>query len=467
MAIVNGGPLEQDARTPAVVQRVVVKLRREAVERPSSTTSLGSPASDAWAAIRQRHPGVSVRPYFSSSLGPDAARLSTTPPPPGASLDTALYMAVEVPSGIEPESVARDIRREPDVETAYREGGPTPPPVTPDDDPRSGDQGYLAPAPEGVDAHFAWTIAQIDGAGVGFVDLERGWTLNHEDLDEAGVQIISGVNVDYRGHGTAVLGEVAAADNALGCVGIAPKAAVRVVSQWRTGNTYSTPDAILSAVGSMMPGDILLLEAQTRYETTGSLFVPVEVEELVFQAIRGAVNRGIIVIEAAANGTVDLDTFADVDGRQVLNRISADFRDSGAIMVGAASSRHPHRRLAFSNFGSRIDCYAWGEHVTTCGDGGTGDEVRTYTEGFGGTSSASPMVAACAVVLQSLRDRDGQARLTPTQMRDLLSDPALNTRSADQAADRIGVMPDLRAMIEHLQGGHVDNVPTPLAARER
>ena len=466
MAIVNGQPLEKDPRTPAVVQRVVVKLRREAVAGPPSETSMRSPASDAWAVIRQRYPGVSVRPYFSSSLGPDAARMSTTPPPSGASLDTAQYMAVDVPAGIEPESVAREIRREPDVETAYREGGPTPPPVTPDDDPRSGGQGYLAPAPDGVDAHFAWTIAQIDGTGVGFVDLERGWTLNHEDLEEAGVQIISGVSVDYRGHGTAVLGEVAAVDNALGCVGIAPNATVRVVSQWRTGNTYSTADAILSAAERMAPGDVLLLEAQTTYETTGSLFVPVEVEELVFQAIRGAANRGIIVIEAGANGSVDLDGFTDVDGRQVLNRNSGDFRDSGAIVVGAASSSSPHHRLGLSNFGSRIDCYAWGEHITTCGDGRTGDDVNSYTEGFGGTSGASPMVAACALLLQSLRDRNGQPRFTPQEMRDLLSDPSLNTRSADPAGDRIGVMPDLRALIERVQGGMLDNVPPPLAAKE-
>ena len=243
-----------------------------------------------------------------------------------------------------------------------------PPPVSPDDDPRSASQEYLDPSPHGVDARFAWSQG-LDGSGVGFVDLERGWTLDHEDLVDSAIDIISGVNTDYHGHGTAVLGEVAMVDNELGGIGMAPAVMTRVVSQWRPGGQYKTAEAILSAASEMDAGDVLLLEAQTQYQTTGEAFVPVEVEPLVFDAIRTAVGHGIIVIEAAANGTVDLDGFQDVDGRFVLNRHSGDFRDSGAIIVGAASATAPHGRLDFSNFGSRIDCYAWGHGIDTCGDG--------------------------------------------------------------------------------------------------
>ncbi|HET7698341.1 MAG TPA: S8 family peptidase [Vicinamibacterales bacterium] len=455
MAIVNGRPLEQDPRTPAVVERVVVKLRPEAAAQPGAAP-LGSAAANVWSAIRQRYPGVAIRPYFSASTGHDAARMSAAPPPGGAGLDPARYVAVDVPADVEAEAVAGELRRAPEVETAYREGGPTPPPVSPDDDPRSANQGYLGPAPEGVDAQFAWTIAQVDGSGVGFVDLERGWTLDHEDLAGAKVDVISGINLDYRGHGTAVLGEVAATDNAIGCIGIAPASTVRVVSQWRTPSTYSTAEAILSAADGMAPGDVLLLEAQTTFATSGGSYVPVEVEALVFDAIRSTVDRGIVVIEAAANGSFDLDRFEDASGRQALKRGSADFRDSGAIVVGAASSRHPHRRLGFSNFGSRVDCFAWGEHIDTCGDGGIGDAANVYTPAFGGTSGASPIVAACALLLQSLRARDGLPMFTPAEMRALLADTVLNTRSEEPAADRIGVMPDLRALIEHLHRRSTD-----------
>ncbi len=47
-------------------------------------------------------------------------------------------------------------------------------------------------------------------------------------------------------------------------------------------------------------------------------------------------NKGIIIIEAGANGGNDLDQFRDRNGKQVLNRNSPDFKDSGAIMVGGS-----------------------------------------------------------------------------------------------------------------------------------
>jgi subtilisin family serine protease len=290
----------------------------------------------------------------------------------------------------------------------------------------------------------AW--GSTDGTGVGFVDLERGWTLDHEDLAAANISVISGLNQDYTGHGTAVLGEVLGVDNYLGIVGIAPAVTARVVSQWRTASNYQTAAAILSAIGAMRAGDVLLLEAQTTYSTVSG-YLPVEVEEAVYDAIRTATDAGIIVIEAGGNGGIDLDTFQDTNGRQILNRASADFRDSGAILVGAGGAFAPHGRLSFSNFGSRIDCYAWGEDIQTTGDGWTGNASNSYTAQFGGTSGATPIVTGAAILLQSWARAQQQA-YAPKDIRALLADAGLNTPSADPAVDRIGVMPDLRAIIE-------------------
>jgi subtilisin family serine protease len=116
-----------------------------------------------------------------------------------------------------------------------------PPPVTPSDDPRNVNQRYLDFAPKGINARWTWTRA--DGTGVGFVDMERGWMLNHEDLAAANISLISGLSQDFHGHGTAVLGEVVGVDNTLGGVGIAPNASARVVSQWRNASTYNTAEA--------------------------------------------------------------------------------------------------------------------------------------------------------------------------------------------------------------------------------
>jgi serine protease len=89
-----------------------------------------------------------------------------------------------------------------------------------------------------------------------------GWTFNHEDLAAHGITLISGINHSYFFHGTGVLGELGAVDNAVGCVGIVPAlGSVRCVSQWLTGGGYGTSQAIADAVSVMSFGDVLLLEA--------------------------------------------------------------------------------------------------------------------------------------------------------------------------------------------------------------
>ena len=81
--------------------------------------------------------------------------------------------------------MVQEILNTADVEAAYVEPGPQPPPVAAFDDPLSINQGYLDAAPAGIDARWAWSL--VDGSGVGFADLEQGWTLAHEDLSAAGI----------------------------------------------------------------------------------------------------------------------------------------------------------------------------------------------------------------------------------------------------------------------------------------
>ena len=447
-------------------KRVVVKFRPE-TRLPYSERApfeLNARSGGAWDDLAGAFPGVRLSPYF-STLGAgtltELERLSAQTARGAAPPAFASYFAVDCPNGVDPKGVMETVARWPNVETAYVEAGPTPPPqVSPGDDPRSPNQGYLDAAPGGVDARWAWS--QVDGAGVGFVDMERGWTLNHEDLAAANISVISGINQDFHGHGTAVLGEVIAVDNATGGIGLSPNSAARVVSQWRSPGVYNTAEAILSAASVMSAGDVLLLEAQTSYPTAAG-FVPVEVEPAVFDAIQFATSQGIVVVEAGANGSVDLDAFQDMSGRQILNRNSPDFRDSGAILVGAASSAAPHARLGFSNFGSRVDCFAWGENIDTAGDGWMGTNVAEYTTSFGGTSGASPIVTGAALLLQSVRVLAAEAPLTPAEVRQRLSDPTLNTASANPTSDRIGVMPNLRALI----GDAAEPCPEPVVYKKK
>ena len=158
-----------------------------------------------------------------------------------------------------------------------------------------------------------------------------------------------------------------------------------------------------------------------------------------------------MVVEAAGNGSIDLDISTDPSGDSTLNRGSSDFQDSGAIMVGAGSATVPHSRLSFSNHGSRIDAYGWGESIDTTGDGWTGTSTTTYTGSFGGTSGASPIVAGAALLFQAWRRSYGLSPFTATEIRCIRSDPRCNTSSADPTGDRIGAMPNLRGILEHLE----------------
>jgi len=411
---------QPDEQVPHVEPRVVVKLKSH---RATDT--------EAIAQLERHADGIRFKPF--SALEPELHAASRAP------FDR--YAIATIRERGTAEELARKLQALQEVDVAYVESGPAPPPVNPADDPRFPNQGYLTAAPDGIDATWAWGFT--DGQGVGFVDLEQGWLLNHEDLAAANITLISGLNTAFQSHGTSVLGEVLAVDNTRGDVGIAPRASGRVVSEWRTSTTFSTAAAVLSAAQVMSRGDVLLIESQT-----GGTNLPRETEALTFDAIRDAIDmNGIVIVEAAGNGSTDLDAWTDTAGRHTLDRNSNDFRDSGAILVGAASSIAPHGRLSFSNYGSRIDCYGWGQNIDTLSGGTT----TSYTGGFSGTSGASPIVAGAAVLINCWKKRQSDASSYDSEgMRDVLSDPTLNTASANPASDRIGVMPDLRTIFEHL-----------------
>ena len=121
-------------------------------------------------------------------------------------------------------------------------------------------QGYLDAAPGGIDARWAWTQPGGLGNGVRVIDIEGNWRFTHEDLtvNQGGV-VGSGtlqVGVDWRDHGTAVLGEISGDSNLIGIVGIAPNANIRAVSH----GTIGSASAIRQAADLLSPGDLLLLE---------------------------------------------------------------------------------------------------------------------------------------------------------------------------------------------------------------
>lgn len=323
-------------------------------------------------------------------------------------------------------------------------------------------QGYLRRSPEGTDAEHAWAHPGGDGSGIGFVDVEEGWTLTHEDLVGHGAMLLRGINrPESCGHGTSVLGIVCATDDhAAGCVGFAPNLRCANVASYvdaigEAGDgpviaATSISDAIAVAASSLWEGDVLLVEAQV-YGPDKRL-CPVELLGHHRAAIRCAVDAGVVVIEAGGNGDldedgVDLDSYSNSNGKRVLARGSPEFKDSGAILVSAAAPG-TRERIPWAPYGKRIDCWAWGAGIVTSNSVMTqsGPDEGGYRANFAGTSGAAAIVAGAVVTLQGVVRAWRGAPLAPEVVRDTLRNDSAGTAASTE--EPIGRMPDLRAILE-------------------
>lgn len=344
------------------------------------------------------------------------------------------------------------------------------------------DQGWLGAAPSGIDARFLWDRPGGAGDGVKIVDVETAWLLEHEDLNGIFYRSGSWVPVaDAWEHGTAVLGVLGADRNAFGVTGAAHRAQLGVSSPYLRGvfSWWDPAGAIDDAAHNVAAGDVVLIEQHYPGPDGGRAcdascgncgqfaYVAVENGQAEFDVIRAATARGVIVVEAAGNGQMDLD------GAQFEGRFQRAVRDSGAILVGAGTSSG-HAPWCWSNAGSRVDVHAWGDSVVTTGYGdiraGGDDSKQFYTRGFSGTSSASAIVAGAVAALQGARLGSSMPRLLPGQMRKLLVD----TGTPQAAAPRnIGPQPDLRAAYQQMPvglthtasattiGGHITTISHP------
>ena len=170
------------------------------------------------------------------------------------------------------------------------------PPVTADFTAR---QGYLGPAPGGIDALYAATVPGGRGLGVGIIDIEGAWRFSHEDLRQNQGGVAAGTlsnDLGWRNHGTAVIGVFGGDRNGLGITGIAPDARTRGISIF---GATGTAGAIRQAAQLSGKGDIILIELHRpgpRFNFGAPQgqrgFVAIEWWPDDFAAVRYAVMRG-------------------------------------------------------------------------------------------------------------------------------------------------------------------------------
>lgn len=315
----------------------------------------------------------------------------------------------------------------------------------------------------GIDSDWAGRFAGGRGAGIRIIDVEAGWTTTHEDLPN--LFSFDGWNFADYDHGVAVLGVLGAGRNSYGATGIVTDAALGASSVvypvWHS--PHSIAAAIDNAALRLSRGDVLMIEQHVPFNIPfGNVcvcncpqfgFLPAEIIQATFDVIRNATARGIVVVEAAGNGAMNLDD------PYYLNLFNRNFRDSRAIVVGAGDAAGNLTSCAFSNFGTRVDVQSLGGGVATLGFGTPGlrangnDFNQFYTTSFSGTSSATPLVAGAVAAVNGNRLADGVGLLDSFFMRQWLRStgvpqPAPVTRAIGPRIDLRAAMPRITGELE-------------------
>jgi subtilisin family serine protease len=284
----------------------------------------------------------------------------------------------------------------------------------------------------------------LDDDGNGYADDWRGWDFT------AGV--FGNYPMDYHGHGTHVAGTIAAVgDNAVGILGVAPRARVMAVKVLGP-NGFGTLEQIANGILYAARSGARVINASLGGEG--------DTPQTLLDAIAYAHDvKGVVFVAAAGNSGVDV-------GPAWTGTFPANMRNSVAV----AAVDHLDQRASFSNRGAKIDLAAPGG-----GDAGTGfDPQRSILSlksawagssmtGSGqlvvggqylrqaGTSMAAPHVAGVAALVLALHPT-----YSPEQVRQVLR----------TAADDVGV-PGLDGDFGYgrLNANRATSAPVPLATQ--
>ncbi|MFD2601132.1 S8 family peptidase [Flavobacterium suzhouense] len=298
----------------------------------------------------------------------------------------------------------------------------------------------------GVDMVYAWDLG-LTGQGINIRDLEGSMNPLHEELNDRNVSFADNITIhpdiiDDETHGTGVFGILYADPGNYGITGLAHGANELVMYSVITVEAeYDVPFSISKCFEQSTEGDFVIYELQT--DGYGELedYGPSEYDLPVWDLTKAATDAGIIVVAAAGNGNQDLDSpiFDEYNSRG----------DSGAIIVGAGSPDEAHDRLWYSTYGERVDLQGWGLNVLTAGTGQAyivnDDNNQTYTW-FSGTSSATPIVASCAIVLQSYYHANTGEYLSGVELKEILKQTGKPQGLALEG--NIGPLPNMPQAIE-------------------
>jgi subtilisin family serine protease len=261
---------------------------------------------------------------------------------------------------------------------------PAPPP-SPGPRPGGGGAQVLPWGINRVDADLSSTLAGNGSGAVANVRayiIDTGIQTTHSDLNVvAHVNFAGGTNADCHGHGTHVAGTVAARDNTIDVVGVAPGAPLTGVKVLGCNGSGSTSGVIAGVdwVTANAAGKV----AVANMSLGGSPSTALD------NAVKSSAASGVFYSIAAGNS-----------GTNACNQspARAGAGDNGIVTTAATDSAN--KEASFSNYGACVDIWAPGVGVLSTKLGGG-------TTTFSGTSMAAPHVGGGGALYLSLSPAAG------------------------------------------------------------
>lgn len=249
-----------------------------------------------------------------------------------------------------------------------------------------------------IDAVEAWDITQGDPDVIVAV-IDTGCDLNHPDLlanllargaeDWDFADLGDSSPDDLDGHGTHVSGTVAAVNNSIGVLGVAPKCKIMPLRiNLTAGMNQNRADAINYVAGraTANPGKRYVINCSWRMNGDHAG---------VRNAIQNAVARNVVVVFAAGNANTNVD-------------VTPQYPGVYPEVISVAATGQSDTRASFSNFGTKVDVSAPGVNIFST----LPDDTHTFMDG---TSMASPHVAGLAALIWSRNEG-----LTNAQVRGII-----------------------------------------------
>ncbi len=269
---------------------------------------------------------------------------------------------------------------------------------------------------EGADLNIsdAWKITRGKDIKVAIID--DSFEITHEDIKD---NVILAYDVDeddcdvsdyspFASHGHMVSGVLAATNNKLGVIGIAPEVSLILIKQIETDDAKT-----IKAFEYAKQNGARVISCSWGSENVSEA-VKAKIDELY--------DEGIVIVFAFGNEGLDFDSI-DINDESELSSV-----------IGVGSSDESNKVALYSNYGSQLDILAPSGEIgvpTVDKMGVYGDTNQlgfldnNYTF-FKGTSASAPLVAGTVALMLSVNDN-----LTPKEVREIL------IQSADKIDDRL------------------------------